>query len=118
MTHKINSLTLLGGATIACVLFTLQGCSMAPLIGAKPSDPPPQIAYLGARDAKGNEHLTWQNVSSFGPVPTELKSAGDQRCKLLGAGLTALGYHPSAKDQTGKSIQGGGFFCAPTLMGN
>jgi hypothetical protein len=118
MNQNKNRPTLLGFATIAVVLITLQGCSMAPLIGAKPSDPPPQIAYLGARDAKGNEHLTWENISSFGPVPNELKSAGDQSCKSLGAGLTALGYHPSAKDQTGKSIQGGGFFCAPTLMGN
>lgn len=118
MTIKTNSSMLLGGVTLALVLFSLPGCSTAPLIGVKPSDPPPQIAYLGAQDAKGNEYLTWQNVSSFGVVPDELKSIGNQRCSLLGTNLTALGYHPAAKDQTGKTIQGGGFFCAPTLLGN
>jgi hypothetical protein len=117
MTIKMNY-PIFGFLTITGMTLALLGCSTAPLIGNVPSDPPPKIAYLGARDVKGNEYLTWENVSSFGAVPSQLKSTGDQRCMQLGSSLRALGYHPAAKDQTGKAIEGGGFFCAPTLMGN
>lgn len=112
MNRKVFGLLSIGFLTLA-----LQACSTAPMIGATPSDPPPKISYLGARDVKGNEYLTWENVSSFGAVPGEIKSTGDQSCMRLGSGLRALGYHPAARDQSGKTIQGGGFFCAPSLSG-
>jgi|SaaInl6LU_22_DNA_1037377.scaffolds.fasta_scaffold07446_2 hypothetical protein len=97
---------------------SLGGCaSKGILIGAAPSDPPPQIFFLGARDGKGNDYLTWENVSSFGPVPPELKQAGDSACRAVSDELRAIGYHPEARGRDGIEITGGGFFCQPVIFG-
>lgn len=90
----------------------LAGCaSQGVLIGETPSDPPPQLVFLGARDAKNQDYLTWENVSSFGQVPPALKAAGDASCMRLGSELRATGYHPHARDRNGREMPGGGFFC-------
>lgn len=111
-----QKLATFGWASCALLILNLQGCSMAPMIGAKPSDPPPRIVHLGARDAKGNEYVTWQNVSSFGPVPAELKKLGDDSCMRIEDRLRAVGYHPAATDQFGQRMAGGGFFCTPVVL--
>lgn len=97
---------------VASVTF-LAACSMAPLIGDRYGEPPPEVAYLGAKDAKGNEYLTWVNVSSFGPVPAHLQAAGDINCMKMGFVLRAIGYHPQAKDLKGRTTTSGGFYCQP-----
>ena len=101
-----STLALLSNAVLAA-------CSMAPLIGDTYGEPPPQVAYLGAKDAKGNEYLTWVNVSSFGPVPSQLQAAGDINCMKMGFTLRAVGYHPKAMDVKGKPTPNGGFYCQP-----
>ena len=73
--------------------------------------------FLGARDGKGNDYLTWENVSSFGPVPPELKQAGDSACRAVSDELRAIGYHPEARGRDGIEITGGGFFCQPVIFG-
>jgi hypothetical protein len=99
-----------------CLLALLvAGCSTAPMIGSAPSDPPPQIAFLGARDGKGTDYLTWENVSSFGPVPAELQAVGNASCQAVAPSLRAIGYHPQAKDRKGVTLPGGGFFCQPSV---
>ena len=94
----------------------LAGCvSNGILIGETPSDPPPQLAFLGARNAKNQDYLTWENVSSFGRVPAALKAAADTSCMRLSLDLRAAGYHPHARDRNGHDIPGGGFYCQPVL---
>lgn len=101
------------GLGLAFAVLGLSGCSLAPLIGKSYGEPPPQVAYLGAKDVNGAEYLTWDRVSSFGPVPEELQAAGHLRCMKLGSTLRAAGYHPRALDVQGKPTPGGGFFCQP-----
>lgn len=91
----------------------LAACSTAALIGDHYGEPPPEVAHLGARDPKGNEYLTWVNVSSFGPVPAHLQAAGDINCMKIGFTLRAIGYHPQAKDLKGRTTPSGGFYCQP-----
>lgn len=98
--------------TVASVTL-LAACSMTPLIGDRYGEPAPEVAHLGAKDAKGNPYLTWVNVSSFGPVPAQLQAAGDINCMKMGFTLRAIGYHPQAKDLKGRTTPGGGFYCQP-----
>lgn len=105
--YKTGTL-LLAGALSACA-------SQGILIGEKPSDPPPQIVFLGAHDGKGQDYLTWENVSSFGRVPPELQAAGDLSCMRVEPGLRAVGYHPKAKNRAGQTMVGGGYFCQLSL---
>lgn len=106
-------------ARLACMsaALALMGCaSQGILIGESPSDPPPQIVYLGAQDAKGQEYKTWINVSSFGRVPPELQAVGDLSCMRTSLELRAVGFHPRAKDLSGQAVPGGGFFCQLTPL--
>ena len=111
MFHKTIFLPL---ASIA----VLSGCSTGVLIGEVPSDPPPQIVYLGEVDrTTGRDYLTWKDIPSFGNVPSDLKSLGDMSCMQYGMDLRAIGYHPKAKDRKGNEIPGGGFYCSPQFLG-
>ena len=104
---------ILGAVLLASLL---GGCaSQVVLVGSEPSEPAPQIVFLGARDGKGTDYLTWENVRSFGPVPAELKEAGDNACRAVSSELRALGYHPEARGRDGNKMPGGGFFCQPAL---
>lgn len=105
----LAALTLLGSLVSGCA-------SQGMVVGEQPSDPPPQIVFLGAHDAKGVDYLTWENVSSFGQVPPELKAAGDLGCMRIDITLRALGYHPKARNRAGETMDGGGFFCQPPLV--
>lgn len=90
----------------------LIGCAPASvMVGKGYGDPPPQIVFLGAVDGKENEYLTWDRPWAFGPVPEELRAAGDIGCMSLGLSLRAGGYHPRALNRMGAEIPGGGFFC-------
>ena len=90
----------------------LSGCvSQSILIGEKPSDPPPQIFFIGARDADRVQYLTWENVPSFGRVPAELQAVGDMSCMRNSLALRATGYHPKARGTDGNPIPGGDFYC-------
>lgn len=101
---------------IACCAAQLAGCaSQGVLISDRPSDPPPQIVFLGARDAASKDYLTWENVRSFGRVPVELQAVGDLSCMRVDLNLRATGYHPRALDRQGKPIPGGGYFCQLSL---
>jgi len=92
---------------------TLLGCSQGVMIGNAPSNPAPQIVFLGAKDKTGDDYLTWRDVPSFGQVPAELKAKGDISCMQYDLTLRAVGYHPDALDRRGNRIDGGGFFCSP-----
>ena len=90
----------------------LAGCvSQGIVMGEMPSEPAPQLAFLGARNAKNQDYLTWENVSSFGKVPPQLQATADVSCMRLGLELRATGYHPHARGRNGQEIPGGGFFC-------
>jgi len=94
-------------------LATLVGCSKGVMIGETPSEPAPQIMFLGAKDSNGEDYLTWRDVPSFGQVPAELKAKGDISCMQYDLTLRAVGYHPDALDRRGNKISGGGYFCSP-----
>lgn len=89
----------------------LSACSTGVLIGEKPTEPPPQVVFLGAVNEKGVEYLTWDRPWAFGKVPEELKASGDISCMKTGINMRATGYHPRALDRQGKPTPGGGYFC-------
>lgn len=89
----------------------LSACSTGVLVGDKPAEPPPQVVFLGAVDAKGVEYLTWERPWAFGKVPEELQASGDISCMKTGINMRATGYHPRALDRQGKPTPGGGYFC-------
>ncbi len=93
----------------------LVGCAQGSLMGDVPSDPPPRLAMLGAKDAKGHEYMTWEHPGSFGKVPADRKSAGDITCMKLQINLRAQGYHPRALNVQGKPFSGGAYYCQVSL---
>ncbi len=109
---------LTGPFWLAALTLALAGCSNAPLIGERPSDPPPQVVSMGARDSQGQEYLTWKRISAFGPVPASLQAVGDIRCMRVGIQLRAVGYHPHALDRAGNPLPAGGYFCEVGLPGS
>jgi len=54
----------------------------------------------------------WDRPVAFGAVPAMLKARGDAVCGT-NSGLEAIGHHPSALNEKGQPIVGGGFLCAP-----
>lgn len=96
------------GLAMAAVL---SACSTGVLVGEKPTEPPPQVVFLGAVNAQGVEYLTWDRPWAFGKVPPELQASGDISCMKTGINMRATGYHPRALDRQGKPTPGGGYFC-------
>lgn len=104
-------------AGLLVMTLSLWGCATPSLVFTDtPSEPPPQIAYLGARDAQGQQYKTWLNVMSFARVPAELQAVGDLSCMQNGLELRATGYHPRARDLQGNTVPGGGFFCQLAVL--
>ena len=99
--------------------FTLAvgGCTSGVRIGEVPSEPAPQIVFLGAKDNDGIDYLTWKDIPSFGRVPTELQAVGDHSCMNYDLILRAVGYHPQARGRDGNKLPGGGFYCAVRSTG-
>lgn len=60
-----------------------------------------------------NGVLGWNQPGLFGAVPEAHKARGDSVCQKAQPGFDAAAYHPAAKDESGKPVVGGGFFCAP-----
>ncbi len=100
---------------MSAVGLTLAACAPGVLMGDLPSDPPPQLAMLGAKDAKGHEYMTWENPGSFGKVPADRKAAGDITCMKLAMNLRAQGYHPRALNVRGQPFPGGAYYCQLAL---
>jgi hypothetical protein len=75
--------------------------------------PAPEAPML----VRTNGVLGWNQPSLFGAVPDEHKARGDAVCHKAQPGFEAAAYHPAAKDEAGKAIVGGGFFCAPKRHG-
>jgi hypothetical protein len=98
-------------AVVANLILAISGCSTGSIIQSGYGDPPPQIAFLGARDAAGKDYLTWHRPWAFGPVPAEMQAIADISCMKVDFSLRATGYHPMALDRRGNPIPGGGFFC-------
>jgi hypothetical protein len=57
--------------------------------------------------------LGWNEPRLFGAVPPAQQARGNALCAQAQTGFEAAAYHPSAQDETGQAIVGGGFFCAP-----
>lgn len=108
---RINYLPLARRISLFGAVFMTACASQGVLIGEIPSDPPPRVVFLGARDSLGLDYLAWENVSSFGRVPAALQSIGDVSCMKIGINMRATGYHPKAVDRFGQVMSGGGFYC-------
>lgn len=61
--------------------------------------------------------LGWNQPGLFGAVPGAHKARGDSICAKSQPGFEAIAFHPAAKDEAGKPVPGGGFFCAPKRNG-
>lgn len=95
----------------ACV-GTLSACSLAPTIGARPADIPPQII----NNPDDPSVRIWDKPSAFGPVPSQLAAKGQATCASLNTKETqyqAIGYHPKAKNFEGQTMTEGGYLCYP-----
>lgn len=73
--------------------------------GKKPDRVPPKL-----QSAVLSNEMLWDRPEAFGPVPKSKSKLGKQVC---GADKTAIGYHPKAQDEKGKTFPKGGFLCAP-----
>ena len=102
---------------ISILTLALAGCAAGVRIGEAPSDPAPQIVFMGAKDVDGIDYLTWRNIPSFGQVPAELQAGGDHSCMNYDLVLRAIGYHPQARGRDGAVLPGGGFYCAVRSTG-
>ncbi len=74
--------------------------------GDKPAAQAPQLV-------RSQGVLGWNQPGLFGAVPEAQKARGDDVCHKAQPGFEAAAYHPSALDEVGQAIAGGGFFCAP-----
>jgi hypothetical protein len=57
----------------------------------------------------------WNNVGNFGPVPAAQAALGVQICARMDTPdnhYEPTGYHSKAQGLNGRTIPGGGFFCA------
>ncbi len=89
--------------TLFLAPLVLAGCAALQGPGSEPGEIPPQLI----RDESG---LRWSAPSSFGAVPADLRETGDAYCRDAGF-KRATGYHPDARDETGKPFIDGGYFC-------
>lgn len=103
---------------LAAFIGMLFGCSVSPVIGDEPSDPPPQLVEGKQRDAIGRILYEWDRPSAFGKAVGERKILGDAACLMGRPDLEALGFHPLAKDADGIAIPGGGYFCGVKSLGD
>lgn len=74
--------------------------------GDKPSSHAPRLTRL-----KGI--VGWDQPSAFGILPEHSRQAGVIACNAMGQGLTPIGFHPDALDESGRKIRGGGYLCGP-----
>lgn len=74
--------------------------------GDRPAAQMPQLV-------RTNGVLGWNQPGLFGAVPEAHKVRGDAICDKAQPGFEAAAYHPSALNDAGQIIVGGGFFCAP-----
>ncbi len=90
------------------VFLAFAGCVAIPVgPGDQPSAVPPRIQI------DQNKFKTWDRPGAFGPVPSELKEAGDKACYDYNNNMKAIGYHPDAQDEKGDKFERGGYLCAP-----
>lgn len=92
-----------------CAVVALGGCG-APTFDGDPSSPAPALV-----ETKNGP--IWTNVASFGAVPENVSTRGNEACQSAFEGTeetyAAVGYHPEALALNGQPIVGGGFYCAP-----
>ena len=103
-----KKMSLLVGACVGI----LSACQVAPVIGTKPSDTPPQVV----NNPSNPDERHWDNTAAFGPVPLALTSNGQATCATLNTKdvqYQAIGYHPKAKNFEGQTMAGGGYLCYP-----
>ena len=87
----------------------LSACVTAPAPGTQEGVTPPRLSTQGTM-------TVWDNVGSFGPVPSARADLGAQTCSKLdtmGTKFMASGYHSRAQGLDGKTLAEGGFYCVP-----
>lgn len=104
--------------SLMSTLLLVSACATSPQMADAPKDPAPQLTGTGQKDASGRELYAWSNAESFGQVKGQQKVLGDASCLMARADLEAAGYHPMAKDASGKTIVGGGYFCVVKANGD
>ena len=100
--NKIISKSLIATSILSLIL----GCAQSP--GLEASDEAPRLV-------KNGDALTWNKVSVFGTVPSDLLERGNAACAALNNAETkfaAKGYHPKALDLQGQPFTRGGFYCS------
>lgn len=117
----LTQFTALRRAALVALAALAAGCATAPApkMGEAPDDTPPQLVLTDRKDpATGRVLLDWDRPGAFGAVSGDLKAIGDGACMAARVDLEALGYHPKAKDEAGRALAGGGFYCYPKPNGD
>ena len=94
-------------ATILLLAF-LSGCVTGPSIGSVENTTNPPRLVKGADGV-----VYWENISSFGPMPKELKGDFDKYCVAANPKWHAIGFNSKAIGLDGKAFPNGGFICSP-----
>lgn len=108
---KFSKMILLGS-------LALSACTTTPRVGELPGSAAPQLVREGRQDASGRELLRWDRPGAFGRVTGTQKITGDIACMMAGIEFEAIGYHPKARDVSGKEMPGGGYYCAAKANGD
>lgn len=119
MNRTLAAALRLSAAAALAALGAACATAPAPRMGAAPDGTPPQLVKTERKDpATGRVLLDWDRPGAFGDVAGDLKNHGDAACMAARADLEALGFHPLAKDENGKPLPGGGYYCFPKANGD
>ena len=91
---------------VVLLLFTFVGCAQNVVLpGDRPDATPPKMVM------DKNNKKVWDRPGAFGKIPAKLQERGKKECGALK--MKAVGYHPSAQNESGNTYQDGGYLCVP-----
>jgi hypothetical protein len=124
MNREVNLMAKIKSVLVAAAgaAILLAGCSST-ILGIGPHEGRPGastrvIAPQLVKEPPAFEKLVWWNPGAFGPVPDDLKSAGQEYCACQdteSVKYVAIGYHPYAMGPDGYPMKGGGYLCTPNV---